>query len=227
VRRGIAEAMLGRGVIVIEGLTEHLGLAAVAEKLEQADQNLYSLDLSGATFFCADGDGSVAEFGKFFVSLDMPTFAFLDKKTRPKAEAEQLKIAGFQILRETAYDGMEALLATEIPLGRQWSYLERLRDGELTPKTKIPAARPADNVIRDLTRQVLKDGKGWGRAAELIETCIAIEMPPTITGFLAEIYKKFPRPVAPALAVDATAEDVPAEEQNQTPPADSLVEANC
>ncbi len=212
VRRGISEAMLGRGVIVVEGLTEHLGLAAVAEKLEQADENLYPLDLSGVTFFCADGDGSVAEFGKFFVSLDMPTFGFLDKKTRPKAEQDNLKAAGFGILCETAYDGMEALLATEIPMDHQWSYLVRLRDGELTPKTKIPAARPSDNAIRDLTQQVLKDGKGWGRAAELIELCAAGEMPPTITGFLIDIYKLFPRPVLPepeAPAAEPNIDDFP------------------
>jgi putative ATP-dependent endonuclease of OLD family len=37
VRRGLAEAMLGRGVIVAEGLTEQLALHAVAAKMEAAD----------------------------------------------------------------------------------------------------------------------------------------------------------------------------------------------
>lgn len=49
IRRGFAEAMLGRGVVVAEGITEQLALQAVAEKLEAADEALYPLDLSGVT----------------------------------------------------------------------------------------------------------------------------------------------------------------------------------
>jgi len=197
VRRGLAEAMLGCGVILTEGITEAQGLAVCAEKLEASDTKLYPLDIAGVTIFNTDGDGSAAEFGRFFVSLDLPAFAFLDKKNRPSKEKENIDKAGFQLIYETPYEGMEQLLAAEVPLDHQWTCLENLRDKALAPKTKIPAARPEAAAIRELTTQTLKDAKGWGRAAELVDRCKPGELPETITKFLCEIYKKFPRPKPP------------------------------
>ena len=199
VRRGFAEAMLGRGVVVTEGITEQLALQATAEKLEAADSARYPLDLSGVTFVTTDGDGSVAEFGRFFVSLDLPTFAFFDKKSRSTKEQEALDQAGFRIVHEIPFAGMEDLLAAETPQHRQWAYLEQVRDSGIAPKTMIPKALPSDEKVRDLTRQVLKDGKGWGRAADLIERCEVSELPPSIVGFLERIYAQFPRPKKPVV----------------------------
>lgn len=216
-RRGLAEAMLGRGVIVAEGFTEQIALRAVAEKLEGADMARYPLDLSGVTVVCADGDGNVAEFGRFFVALDMPTFAFLDKKSRSQVEKDALKNAGFVSVMETNFAGMEDLLAQETPLDRQWTFLSGLHDSGAAPRAGIPPARPDDAQIRTLTSSVLKDSKGWGRAADLVELCDANELPPTLTGFLADVYKQFPRPEPPKPApADADAQD--AENANAAAP---------
>ena len=209
IRRGFAEAMLGRGVIVAEGITEQLALQAVAEKLEFADDARYPLDLSGITVITTDGDGNIAEFGRFFVSLDLPTFAFFDKRERSANEQKALDEAGFQILNETAYAGMGDLLAAEVPLKHQWAYLEWVRDSGVAPKILIPAAPPADDKVRKFTRQVLKDGKGWGRATDLIERCEVVELPPSIVGFLEQIYVLFPRPKRP----EPAAPDVEAAEE--------------
>lgn len=193
-RRGLGEAMLGRGAIVAEGFTEQVALRAVAEKLEAADAARYPLDLSGVTVVCADGDGGVAEFGRFFKSLDMPVFGFLDKKGRAQAEKDALQAAGFDLVTETAFTGMEELLAAEVPVDHQWTFLSGLRQSGAAPKAGIPEARPNDAQVKLLASNVLKDGKGWGRAADLIELCSVEELPPTLTTFLAEVYKKFPRP---------------------------------
>lgn len=202
VRRGFAEAMLGRGVIVTEGLTEQLALQAVAEKIEAEADDKYPLDLSGVTIITTDGDGSIAEFGRFFVSLDLPTFAFLDMKKRPDKERKALDTAGFEIINETTYTGMEELLAAEVPLDSQWGYLAHIRDAGLVPHIEIPADRPADDKLRDLTRRILKDGKGWGRAAELVERCSVVELPKSITTFLEKVYDRFPKPKAPEVDED-------------------------
>lgn len=197
VRRGFAEAMLGRGVIVAEGMTEQFALQSVAEKLEAADENRYPLDLSGVTIITTDGDGSIAEFGRFFASLDLPTFAFFDNKPRAQRETEALEQAGFQILNEIAYAGMEELLAAEVPLDQQWNYLEHVRNTGIAPNVLLPAARPEDDGVREFTRQVLKGGKGWGRAADLLERCPVEELPAGIVGFLDQVYAQFPRPRVP------------------------------
>ena len=194
IRHGFAEAMLGRGVIIAEGMTEKFALQAVAEKMESADEAKYPLDLSGVTIMTTDGDGSIPEFGRFFRSLDLPTFAFFDQKKRTKENKEVLDNAGFKILKEVPYAGMEDLLAAEIPLDHQWAYLEQVRDSGVAPKVLLPTARPADDKLREFTCHVLKDGKGLGRAADLIERCAAIELPPTIVDFLNNVYADFTRP---------------------------------
>jgi putative ATP-dependent endonuclease of OLD family len=193
-RRGFAEAMLGRGVIVAEGVSEQLALQAAAEIIEAANNDKYPLDLAGVTVFSADGQGSIAEFGRFFASLDLPTFAFFDKQTRPQKEQEALDQAGFKLVCETEYEGMEDLLAAEAPLDRQWSFLEQIRDSARVTKIAIPGSRPADERVRSLVRDVLRAGKGSGWGAELIEHCKAEEVPPSIASFLQQIYECFPRP---------------------------------
>jgi putative ATP-dependent endonuclease of OLD family len=207
VRRGFAEAMLGRGAIVTEGMTEQLTLRAVAEKLEEDSKSYYPLDLSGVTVVTTDGDGSLAEFGRFFGSLDMETFAFYDKKVRSVKEVAAIASAGFAIATETSYPGMEELLAAEVPLRHQWDYLTYLRDAGLTPNAGIPLIQPADQNVRDLTCRVLKDGKGWGRSAELVERCSIAELPATIVEFMKSIYARYPRP--------KIAESVSPEDQKQ------------
>lgn len=207
VRRGLAEAMLGRGVIVAEGLTEQLALAAAAEKMQTANNDLYALDLAGVTLISADGDGNISELGGFFIGLDLPVFAFFDQKKRPEKEAKALANAGFKICCETKYPGMEELLASEVPLNRQWQYLEFLREQELAPKAGIPAARPDDDAVRTLTKNVLKDQKGWGRAAELIDYCEHEELPRSISSFLGQLFAHFPKPKIPSVAAELAQEN--------------------
>lgn len=212
VRRGLAEAMLGKGVVITEGLTEQLALTAVSEKMQQADGTLYPLDLAGVTIFSSDGDGSVAEIGGFFTSLGMPTYGFIDNKTRPPKEQAAFDATGFVHLCETSYPGMEELLAAEVPIQHQWDYLEYLRDEGLATKTKIPANKPDnDDAVRLLCRNVLKDHKGWGRAAELVEYCASNELPPSLVAFLDKLHADFPRPKVPEL--DEDGEDASPEEQ--------------
>jgi putative ATP-dependent endonuclease of OLD family len=227
IRRGFAEAMLGSGVIIAEGITEQLALQAVAEKLEAATHDKYPLDLSGVTIITTDGDGSIPEFGRFFGSLDLPTFAFFDKKVRSQKDQDAFNLANFQILYEIPHAGMEDLLADEVPLKHQWDYLEHIRDSGIASKNIIPTTRPSDDMVRDLTRQVLKDGKGWGRAADLIERCNIEALPPTIVGFLNKIYVRFPRPKIPDISVAAEGaqgehdESATTVDASEVPPAES------
>lgn len=60
--------------------------------------------------------------------------------------------------------------------------------------------RPTDEDVRKFTRQVLKDGKGCGRAADLIR-CSITELPHTIVDFLDQIYAWFPRPDVSEISV--------------------------
>lgn len=192
-RRGLCEAMLGKAVIITEGLSEQVALWTVAENMEASDPSNYPLDLSGVTIFSSDGDGSLPEFGMFFKNLGIAAYAFYDNKTRSDEEKQKLNQA-FIIANETSYKGMEDLLSTEVSVDHQWELLsEILKNGE-EGQLGIPANKPTDAEVRKLCRDLLKGRKGDGTAGKLIELCNPSELPDTLTGFLNKIYAAFPRP---------------------------------
>jgi putative ATP-dependent endonuclease of OLD family len=88
-RRMIAEAMLGQGVIVGEGITEQLAITTVAKKMEEYDPELFPLDLAGVSVINTEGDGNLEPIGSFFKALGIRAFAFFDKKDRtPRRDRE-------------------------------------------------------------------------------------------------------------------------------------------
>lgn len=215
IRRGFSEAMLGKGVIVTEGITEVYTLQAVSEIMENENQAFYPLDLSGVTIITTDGDGSVAEFGKFFSSLGLPTYGFMDSKTRSDKEKESLAEAGFKLLLEIPYYGMEELMVNELNQDTLWKFLDLNRD-VFSPNFDIPEERPEIDEIKKLTSRILKKGKGWGRSADLVSLCQIDELPRTITSFLENIYSDFKKP--------ETFEVFNEEDHNETPIHSSTIE---
>jgi len=196
--RRISETMLGRGVIVAEGITEVTALYALAEKLEAASKNRYALDLAGVTVFTSDGDGSLADFGNFFKALDLKTYALYDKKKRTQTEEADLQ-AAFDHPLEIPHKGAEELLVAEVPVDRQWELLEQVREAGTHPKVMVPTTRPSeDDKIKSHCVELLKAGKGEGLAGQLISLCDVNELPATYVGFLEQVYSDFPRPKRPA-----------------------------
>lgn len=207
-RRAIAEAMLGQGVIVGEGITEQDALLVVAQKMEDNDPALFPLDVAGLSVINADGDGNLEKLGAFFKEIGTPAFAFFDRKKRTDAEIATLQ-GSYIVAKEIQQKGAEVLMAEETPLDRQWQYLEALRAEDTENRLGIPAARPADNEIRKLTISTLKGLKGEGGAAKLLQLCVVGELPKTITDFLTDIYQRYPKPKRkgpPAAQADANAE---------------------
>ena len=215
-RRGLAEAMLGRGVIVCEGITEKDIVLGVAEEMEEANpESCYPIDLSGVSVLSVDGDGSLPEFGAFFSALQITTYAFLDRKARSHVEEQKLTNS-FHHVRETIYAGSELMLVEEIPSPRLWQLLVQLRDSGEQPNLELPADMPPNNEVKLLALSVLKKGKGAGYAGQLIALCDLHELPPSVTDFLNMVYAKFKKP-APIPPLDppeagiATTVAVPAE----------------
>lgn len=201
-RRAIAEAILGRGVIVGEGITEQDVLQVVAQKMEAHNPDLLPLDVAGVTLIDADGDGNLEKLGAFFKETGIPAFAFFDRKKRSAEDIVALNSA-YIIAKEIAQKGAEVLIAEETPLDRQWQYLELLRAEDAEGRFGIPAARPADDAaLLALTVKTLKGLKGEGGAARLLDLCSIQELPPTITSFLDAVYLRYPKPKRPLAAID-------------------------
>lgn len=191
-RRSLAETMLSRGVIVGEGITEQDALLVASQKMEVSNPNLFPLDVAGVCVINADGDGNLEKMGAFFKEIGIPAFAFFDRKKRTEADITALN-GLYAVAKEIAENGAEALMAKEVPLDRQWQYLEVLRT-EDNGRFGVPVTRPAERAIRALTIATLKGLKGEGGAARLLDLCSADELPPTIMAFLSDIYQRYPKP---------------------------------
>jgi putative ATP-dependent endonuclease of OLD family len=195
-RRGLTECMLGRGAIVLEGVTEFHALPVVARRMEEADSALQPLDIAGVAFFDAEGGGSISKFGAYFKALGLKIFSFYDALKKPE---EKAKIAAtFDVDGQHKHAGFETLVAEEVPLGRQWAFLAELRDSGESGNVLIPANRPSDDDLKKLTKSALASGKGAGWAARLFESCAIQEFPASVVGFLAKVYAAFPKPPEPS-----------------------------
>lgn len=196
-RQGLTECMLGRGVIVVEGITEFHALPVVARRYEEAYPSiLQPLEIGGVAFFDAVGESNAPKFGTFFRELGLKTFSFYDFVKRTEANKKKYTDS-FDIDCEHPYTGFEALIAHEVPIATQWAFLENLRDTGMNGGTHIPQQRPDDEGVRKITRAALDGKKSAGWAAQLLETCELKDLPPTITNFLVQVYAQFPKPIDP------------------------------
>ena len=201
-RRAIAEAILGKGVIVGEGITEQDALLAAAQKMEESNSALFPLDVAGITVINADGDGNLEKLGAFFTEIGVPAYGFYDRKARTPAEIAALQ-ASFQLSFEIPHTGAEHMLAQEVPIDLQWQFLEGLRDEPGEANYGIPATRPDDATTRQLGVACLKGLKGSGGAARLLSLCQVSELPHSLVGFLSAVYASHPKPQRHMLAPEA------------------------
>lgn len=197
-RSGLSECMLGRGAIVVEGVTEFHAMPVVAQRMAESNPLLQQLDIAGVSFFDAHGESNLVKFGKFFKTLGLRTFGFYDldyKKTR-KPDVTQALADNFEINVEHAYKGFEDLVAAEVPADRLWSFLSGLKANDENGNVSIPDSRPNDDAVRAIAKEALGSNKGAGWSARLFEECELNEMPVTVTNFLLSVFAQFPLPPA-------------------------------
>lgn len=192
-RRGLTECMLGRGAVVVEGLTEFHALPAAARIMEADDPNLQALDIAGVAFFDAESEGNMPKFGNFFGALGLKTFSFYDFLVRSPAKKKLLTDA-FDVDWEHQYAGFEDLVVAEVSIERMWAFLDDLRTTGDNGNFEIPDAKPSDAEVRALLTKALRGAKGAGWAARLFESCSIAELPVSVTEFLKKIYEAFPKP---------------------------------
>lgn len=199
-RRGLAECMLGRGVILVEGVTESHALPSIGRCLEAQDGMLNPLDLAGVTIFDAESDGQIPKFGKFFQALGIKTFGFYDHKKRDPKEMAKFA-AALDVNQEHGFKGFEDLVAAEVPVTRLRAFMQELLDEGLdAAQYKVPSTLPNDEAaLRKIVVSVLSSSKGAGWAARLIEESEPNELPSTAVDFLKKVYAYFPPPVVTPL----------------------------
>lgn len=197
-RRILAEAMLGKGVICVEGISDAEVLMSVSEVLEgnRKSDTYIPLDISGTTIVCCGGDGAILSYGRFFQSLGKKIYAFYDKQSN-KSIAKEIKNL-FDESWEIKQKGMEFLLTEEVAIVILRKFLKRASKWDDYPINTANSARfeyndaLEENCVRELAKRVLRKRKGSGYMARLVELCDPDDLPSIVVEALETISKVSP-----------------------------------
>ena len=197
-RRVLAEAMLGNGVLCVEGISDGEALYTASAVLEEGSQEgTYTpLDLSGVTVVQCEGDGGLLRYGRFFSAIGLRTYAFYDRQ-KNDAIRDEIK-AVFDRTWELDQTGIENLLADETRIDVIHDFLAAASAWDDYPNDPMKPQRFAydpdggDDDIRSLCGRVLKSRKGSGYARLLVEFCSTEDLPPVIVTALERISGELP-----------------------------------
>lgn len=198
IRRVLAEAMLGNGIICVEGVSDAEVLIAASNVIEESGYvgGYTPLDLSGVTIVECEGDGGILRYGEFFKSLGLKIYALYDRQKNAGIvkDIDNLFDATWQ-LKQT---GVEYLLAEEIPADLLRDFLEEASERDDYPHNrKNPRAYEytsdiSDPEVRKLVKKVLKSRKGYSYARRLVELCGFDDLPEIILETLILVSEALP-----------------------------------
>ena len=197
-RRVLAEAMLGNGVLCVEGVSDGEAVYTASAVLEERGQNgAYTpLDLSGVTVVQCEGDGRLLRYGRFFSEIGLRTYAFYDRQKNDAISDEIDDV--FDATWELEQTGIEYLLADETTIDVIRCFLSEASEWDDYPHDPMNPERfeydpdGDDDDVRRLCRRVLKSRKGSGYAQRLVELCSARDLPDVITRALEHISEDLP-----------------------------------
>ena len=201
-RRVFAEALLGNGVVCVEGVSDAEVLYAASEVLEAQNKDVpYTpLDLSGVTVVQCESDGAILRYGQFFKDIGLRTYAFYDKQNNVDIadDIEDL----FDTAWELEQTGIEYLLAEEVSIDVIREFLDAASEWDDYPVNIVNPARFSydagltDEQVRAVVKRVLKQRKGSGYAGRLVEMCAGGDLPEIIVDALDVISDELPNSMA-------------------------------
>lgn len=173
-RRQFSEAILSRGVLVVEGETEASIIPIAAAVLEKSSADYIHPDLAGVTIFTANGDGDVPRWAPILRALGKVPFGMVDKQGKPYSGVNATALKSFEEFWESPVEGIEELIVSQVPT----AVLRRFMDEAVqlpdfpTHQAKYDSST-TDAQLPEIALKTLKARKGdaYGYAALLIEGC--------------------------------------------------------
>lgn len=191
-RRQFAEAILGRGVLVVEGATEASVLPVVADIMDTDPSVRYThLDLAGVSIYDAKSDGQVPGLAPVFKALGKRCYGLHDTPNSPFPPAAAIDARSFDKYLEIPYKSIEKLLIAEMPERPKRAFLKLASALPDYPVDAgyLSAAAGASEVDALVERVLLKrKGAYYGYAALLVaEAADVSELPSSYVHFLLDI----------------------------------------
>ena len=155
------EALVGRGVIIVEGDSDRCWISGVSRILNNDIWNgrtQEALELQGISIVSADTNGDILKFGDFFDEAGLKVVCMFDRiDDEPFVEKTTQKPFPSIFLR---YAGLEALLVEEIPIDLLKTFLTSASHCKNPLKTTTEVRAMTDQQVRDASLKMLKDNKG-------------------------------------------------------------------
>ncbi len=191
-RRQFSEAVLAKGVLIVEGATEVAVLAAVSDALERFEvPGYFHVDHAGITLFDAKNDTGVPLYAPVFEALGKKVYGIHDKMSEPLTPENLKRAKSLNIYLEHRYSGIEKLLVEETAPDALRRFLNVVLKRSDYPETCGRPRHGADiEEIKNVALGALKErkGDGYGYAAILIDRCRTVdELPTTLKDFLISI----------------------------------------
>lgn len=187
-RRGFAEALLARRILLTEGRTEFDAYPAAARRLHELNPTKYkTIESLGISIFDAATETQIAPLGEHFQALGKMVLAVFDKQ-KPEALSSIKEKVAFPF--EAPEENFESIILK----GTSETALRRYATG-LVSRSEWPphlkGQQPSIDTTLDELRQALSSyfnwAKGSGSASDLLSQCAEEEMPIFIRETLAKL----------------------------------------
>lgn len=191
-RRQFAEAILGRGVLVVEGGTEASVIPVVADIMDTDPSVDYThLDLAGISIYDAKTDGQVPGLAPVFKTLGKRCYGLHDTPNGPFPATAATDALSFDKYLQIPYKSIEQLLIAEMPERPKRAFLAL---ASTLPDYPVDAGYLQTDAgateVDALVKSVLIKRKGayYGYAAMLVaEAANVSELPSSYVQFLLEV----------------------------------------
>ncbi len=178
-RKAHCEALVGSGVIIVEGESDRWWVSGASRLLHGSTQfgrRQEALELQGVSVVSADTSGQILNLGEFFHEAGLHVACFFDKTDDAgleQAASEQPFPCIFH-----AYGGLEALLTSELPIDSLKRLLLEAPHAKGLPLEATAVAGLSDDEIRKLATEHLVKNKGSAFMHEwLLSTLKANDVP--------------------------------------------------
>jgi putative ATP-dependent endonuclease of OLD family len=160
-RSSHAEALVGRGVIVVEGDSDRWWLTGVSRILNRKTWNgrvQEALELQGIAVVNAESNSDVPRMAEFFRETGLAVVGVLDRTNDAAiTQAVQESACPFLWLQDA---GLESLLAAELPPGVLRRLLSEAPYSRAPLRPPAEVAAMADDAVRAAAREFLRSNKG-------------------------------------------------------------------
>jgi putative ATP-dependent endonuclease of the OLD family len=188
-RHVFSEALLGKGVLIVEGESDKWWVNGMSSKLHGISYDgleLSAFDLQGVTVVNCEGNGEPLKIAEFFEALGMPTVMFLDRIEDPNVMLKHILFMCPTILMK--HKGLEQMLSESLPINIIKAALC------VAPYVKSPnldesaVSSMPDSTLRAAFRTRITNEKGSASFHEWLMSLVnENEVPNTLTSLLIAV----------------------------------------